>query len=71
MSEKGAQPEASDELVKEYGGIIHSIARRMLQDPDKVKEAAQETWLEIIRSLPTFKGKSKLSPGSTGSPHGL
>ena len=61
MSGKDDQPKASDELVKEYGGIIHSIARRMLQDSDKVREATQEAWLEVTRSLPAFKGNSKLS----------
>lgn len=48
-------------LVTQFGGIVTSIATKMIQDQEKAKDAAQEAWCEIIKSLPTFKGLSKPS----------
>ena len=50
-----------ENLVNKYGGMVHSIARRMLHDPEKIKDVAQEVWTEIFDSLPSFRGDSKLS----------
>lgn len=51
----------SDEAVREYGPLITSICRRLIQDPEIAEDAAQEVWVQIIKSLPAFKGESKLS----------
>ena len=50
-----------ENIVKKYGGIVHSIARRMLHDPEKINDVAQEVWAEIFGSLASFRGESKLS----------
>ncbi len=48
-------------LVKEYGRMVSSICRRMIKDADTARDAAQQVWLEIIKSLPGFKGEAKIS----------
>lgn len=52
---------SSDELIHEYGPLVSSICRRMVQDPDAARDASQEVWLQVLKSLPTFRGESKLS----------
>jgi RNA polymerase sigma-70 factor (ECF subfamily) len=41
--------------------MVSSICRRMIQDPDLAKDASQQVWLEITKSLPGFRGESRLS----------
>ena len=48
-------------VVAEYGPLVSAICRRMISDPDAAKDAAQEVWLEITRSIDTFNGLSRLS----------
>ena len=50
-----------DQLVYEYGSMVFAICRRMMQDEETACEAAQEIWLEVMKSLPSFQGRSKLS----------
>ncbi|SKC89446.1 RNA polymerase sigma factor [Maledivibacter halophilus] len=50
-----------DEIAKEYGDMVSSICRRMIQDPSMAEDAAQEVWIQIIKSINSFKGDSKLS----------
>lgn len=50
-----------DETIREYGPLITSICRRLIQEQETAKDAAQEVWVQIIRSAHSFKGKSKLS----------
>lgn len=50
-----------EELVKEYGLSISRLAQRMLKDPEMVKDATQETWFEVLKSIDSFKGNSQLS----------
>ncbi len=51
----------SDESIRQYGPLITSICRRLIQDPEIAKDAAQEVWVHVINSAPSFKGESKLS----------
>lgn len=48
-------------LITQYGVMISTIAHRMIQNKEVAKEAAQEVWYEIFKSLPSFKGNSELS----------
>jgi RNA polymerase sigma factor (sigma-70 family) len=50
-----------DSIAKNYGNMIISISHRMIENRDLARDAAQEAWLEIIKSLPTFRGESQLS----------
>jgi RNA polymerase sigma factor (sigma-70 family) len=48
-------------LVREYGGLVSAICNRMIQDRDIAEDASQQVWLEVIKSLPGFRGESKIS----------
>lgn len=50
-----------DRLASEYGNYVSSLANRMIINQEIAKEAAQETWFEILKSLPSFSHKSKIS----------
>ena len=50
-----------DSLVRDYGPMVSSICRRMIEDRERAKDAAQEVWLEVLKSLPGFRGESRLS----------
>ena len=50
-----------EKIVEQYGTMISSISHRMIQNKEVAKEAAQEVWYEIIRSIGSCKGQSELS----------
>lgn len=50
-----------DKIVEEYGKMVSALCRRMIQDPNLAEDVSQEVWIEIIKSIDSFKGKSKLS----------
>ena len=54
-------PISVDQLVHDYGLMVSAVCIRMMQSEDTAKEAAQEIWLEVIKSLPSFQRRSKLS----------
>lgn len=54
-------PELVEALVADYGRLVSAVCFRMLQDPRSAEDAAQEVWIEVLKSLPSFEGRSKLS----------
>jgi len=50
-----------EEITKEYRGLVSAISHRMIQNPEIAKDAAHKAWMEILKSLKTFKGESKIS----------
>lgn len=50
-----------NEIIEKYGLNVSRLARRMLTNQELVKDATQETWFEIIKSINSFKGNSELS----------
>ena len=44
------------EIVEQYGVMVSSIAHRMIQNKEIAKEAAQEVWYEIIKSIDSLTG---------------
>jgi len=50
-----------EELVGKFGTMVSSISHRMIQDKELAKEASQEVWYEVIKSIPSFNGNSELS----------
>jgi len=52
---------SADQLVNNYGSMVSAICRRMIQDEETGRDAAQEIWLEVMKSLPSFQGRSKFS----------
>lgn len=51
----------SNDDITEYGKMISILSNRMISNKDVAQEAAQEAWLEVFQSLPSFKNESKLS----------
>ena len=49
------------EITTEYRGLVSALSHRMIQNPEMAKDAAQEAWMEILKSFDTFKGESKIS----------
>lgn len=49
------------DLVEQYGRLVATIAHRMIQNREIAKEAAQEVWYEVFKSLSSFNGDSELS----------
>ena len=50
-----------DEEIAQYGRMISILSNRMISDSETARDAAQEVWAEVINSLPSYKGESKLS----------
>jgi RNA polymerase sigma factor (sigma-70 family) len=50
-----------DQLANKYGVTISRLSHRMIRNNELAKEAAQETWFEIIKSIRQFKGNSEIS----------
>jgi len=50
-----------EELHRDFQVPVSRLCRRMIQDGESARDAAQEVWLEIVRSLPAFEGRSKAS----------
>lgn len=49
------------EIIEKYGTLVSSLSHRMIQNKEIAREAAQETWFEIIKSIESFQGQSELS----------
>ncbi len=50
-----------DDIAQDYGNLVSSVCRRMIRDEESAKEAAQQVWLAIVKSWPSFRGDSKIS----------
>lgn len=48
-------------LVERYKNLVFGVAHRMLPDPSRVEDVAQEVFLRIHRGLPYFRGQARLS----------
>ena len=44
-----------------YGGWIHRVARRLLNDPRDAEEVTQDVLLTVVRKIQTFKGEAAFS----------
>jgi RNA polymerase sigma-70 factor (ECF subfamily) len=52
---------AFEELVRQHGGRLLSVARRLLGSEEDARDAVQETFLNAFRSIGRFAGDSLLS----------
>jgi len=50
-----------EELVDRYGGWIHRVARRLLDDPRDAEEVTQDVLLSAVQKIQTFKGEAAFS----------
>jgi len=51
----------SNHDITEYGKMISILSKRIILNKDVAEEAAQEVWVEVLKSLPSFREESKLS----------
>jgi len=51
----------SNDEITEYGKMVSILSKRMISNTMVAEEAAQEVWLAVLKSLPSFREKSKLS----------
>lgn len=51
----------TNKLVDQFGFKISGLAHRMLKNNDLAKDATQEVWIEILKSIDSFKGNSSIS----------
>lgn len=52
---------AIETLVDRYGGWIHRVARRLLDDPRDADEVTQDVLLIVVRKIETFRGEAAFS----------
>jgi len=52
---------AVEALVDRYGGWIHGVTRRLLNDPRDAEEVTQDVLLTVVRKIQTFKGEAAFS----------
>ncbi len=50
-----------EQLVGQFGDKISRLSHRMIWDKELAKEAAQEVWYEILKSLHNFRFESNIS----------
>jgi RNA polymerase sigma-70 factor (ECF subfamily) len=62
-TERGSVPQTRHfkELLEQYQHIVYNQAYRMLGNREDAEEATQDIFLNIFRSLESFRGASKLS----------
>lgn len=52
---------AFDRLYERRSAYVYNICLGMLGNPDDARDAMQETFVQLYRSLPRFRGRSKFS----------
>jgi RNA polymerase sigma factor (sigma-70 family) len=57
---RGKLPD-TDALVERHKKLVYHLVARLIRDPAAREDVFQEVFLNIVRSLPGFEGKSKLS----------
>lgn len=53
--------EAFDRLYERHSTYVYNTCLSILGDPEDARDAMQETFVQLYRSLPKFRGQSKLS----------
>jgi len=60
-----------DELFARYHGRVFGFALRRVGRPDEAEDIAQEVFLQIFRSLPSYQGRASLSTWIFGIAHNV
>ena len=53
---KAGDPDALEGLYRAYEGTVYSLARRMCRTAEDAEDVLQETFFEVCRSIPSFRG---------------
>jgi RNA polymerase sigma-70 factor (ECF subfamily) len=46
-------------LWSRYAPRLDAVVRRLVADPDRAADVAQEVWIQIFRALPGFRGEAR------------
>lgn len=57
---RGGDPQAFARLVALHEGMVFNLAARLLGDPEEARDASQEVFLQVFRTLARFEGRSSL-----------
>jgi RNA polymerase sigma-70 factor (ECF subfamily) len=57
---RGGDPQAFSRLVALHEGMVFNLAARLLGDPEEARDASQEVFLQVFRTLARFEGRSSL-----------
>ena len=52
---------AFSDLVDDYKNLVFTLAIRMLGNREEAEEVSQDVFIKVYKSLPNFKGDSKIS----------
>jgi RNA polymerase sigma-70 factor (ECF subfamily) len=58
---KARDPKALDTLVREESGRVYRCIARMIRDEDEAKNLTQETFLQAMKNIESFRGEAKVS----------
>jgi len=58
---RAGKEEAFARLLREHGGRMLAVARRLVRDEEDARDAVQEAFVSAFRSLDRFEGGSRLS----------
>ena len=58
---KARDAAALDRLVREESDRVYRCIGRMVRDPDEVQSLTQETFLQAIQNIESFRGDAKVS----------
>jgi RNA polymerase sigma-70 factor, ECF subfamily len=56
----GGDERAFEELVDRYNGALLRVAQGYVSNRTAAEEAVQDTWIGVLRGLPSFEGRSSL-----------
>ena len=57
---RSGDPQAFARLVALHEGMVFNLAARLLGDQEEAKDASQDVFLQVFRTLPRFEGRSSL-----------
>ncbi|HKQ63153.1 MAG TPA: sigma-70 family RNA polymerase sigma factor [Candidatus Polarisedimenticolaceae bacterium] len=55
------EPAAFEQLVRCHGGPMLAVARRILRSEEEAKDAVQDAFVSIFKSIDSFTGEARLS----------
>jgi len=58
---KAKDPKALDLLVRAESGRVYRCIGRLIRDTDEIQNLTQETFLQAIQNIDSFRGESKIS----------
>lgn len=57
---RGGERAAQARLYEQFAASVYTLARRLLVKPELAEDALQDTFVEVIRGLPGFRGEAPL-----------